>query len=310
MKFHKFFPIFLFILFYITLGTCQVKTVDKSSISFIPLVPDKFIYFKNLTYTLQEKDTLVDLAVKFKLGYYHLTLANPEIDPWVPPPGKKIIIPKKILIPEEFLFLPDNLIIINLPEMRLYYFKNKNFFIAPIGIGAEGSLPPLGTYTIINKKEKPTWYPPPSIKAEDPTLPDVVPPGPENPMGDYALYLSKGLYAIHGTNKIYSIGRRSTHGCIRLYPEDIKFLFKNVSIGTLVKIVYEPYKIAIENGEIYLQAFPDIENFVKNPLGHIIQKLDFITERKKLKYQVDLFTLEKVIEKPDGFIYKIGKIIK
>jgi len=166
----------------------------------------------------------------------------------------------------------------------------------------------LGLYTIINKKEKPTWSPPPSIKAEDPTLPDIVPPGPENPMGDYALYLSRGLYAIHGTNKVYSIGRRTTHGCIRLYPEDIKFLFENVPIGTLVKIVYEPYKIAIEGEKIYLQAYPDIENLIKNPLPYIIQKLDKLTERKNSNYKINLKVLERVLENPDGLIHKIGEV--
>jgi L,D-transpeptidase ErfK/SrfK len=298
MKSHKIFISFLFVLFYITLGTCQVNK----------LIPNKFIYFENLSYTLQENDTLVDLAVQFKVGYYHITLANPKIDPWIPPMGKKIIIPKRVLIPEEFFYLSDNFILINLPEMRLYYFKNNEFLVAPIGIGAEGSLPPLGLYTIIDKKEKPTWYPPPSIKAEDPTLPDIVPPGPENPMGDYALYLSRGLYAIHGTNKVYSIGRRTTHGCIRLYPEDIKFLFENVPIGTLVKIVYEPYKIAIEEKKIYLQAYPDIENLIKNPLPYIIQKLDKLTERKNSNYKINLKVLERVLENPDGLIHKIGEV--
>ncbi len=298
MKSHKIFISFLFVLFYITLGTCQVNR----------LIPNKFIYFEDHSYTLQENDTLVDLAVQFKVGYSHITLANPKVDPWIPPIGRKIIIPKKVLIPEEFLYLFDNFIIINLPEMRLYYFKGNEFLVAPIGIGAEGSLPPLGLYTIINKKEKPTWYPPPSVKAEDPTLPDVVPPGPENPMGEYALYLSRGLYAIHGTNKIYSVGRRTTHGCIRLYPEDIKFLFENVPIGTLVKIVYEPYKIVIEGKKIYLQAYPDIENLIKNPLPYILQKLDKLTERKNLNYKINLKDLERVLENPDGLIYEIGEI--
>jgi len=127
-------------------------------------------------------------------------------------------------------------------------------------------------------------------------------------MGDYALYLSKGLYAIHGTNKVYSIGRRTTHGCIRLYPEDIKFLFENVPVGTLVKIIYEPYKIAIEGKSIYLQAYPDIENFIKNPLPYIIQKLDKLTERKNLSYKINLKILERVLKNPDGLIHKIGEI--
>lgn len=309
MKFHLFILGFLFVLFYITLSYCQVNT-SNSVPAFTFLIPGKFIYYENLTYTLKPKDTLVDLAVIFKVGYSHLVLANPDIDPWIPPVGEKIIIPKQILIPEEFISSFTNLIIINLPEMRLYYLKEKTFFTAPVGIGEEGNLPPLGIYTIIKKQERPTWYPPPSIRSEDPTLPEIIPPGPDNPLGDYALYLSRGLYAIHGTNKVYSIGRRTTHGCIRLYPEDIKFLFDNTPIGTLVKIVYEPYKIAIENDEIFIQVFPDIENLINSPLSYIIKKIDFITEKKNLKYQIDLIFLEKVLEKKDGLIYKIGKIIK
>ncbi len=251
---------------------------------------------------------MVDLAVNFKVGYSHLVLANPNIDPWIPPVGEKIIIPKQILIPEEFVSLSKNLIIINLPEMTLYYFKNKNFFIAPIGIGEIGNLPPLGIYAIIKKQEKPIWYPPPSIRLKDPTLPKMIPPGPDNPLGDYALYLSRGLYAIHGTNKPYSIGRRTTHGCIRLYPEDIKFLFDNTPIGTLVQITYEPYKIAIENNEIFIQVFPDIENLIHSPFKYIIKKLDFLTKKRKVNYQIDLIFLEKILEKKDGLIYKIGII--
>ncbi len=271
------------------------------------LIPQKFIYFQNFFYTIKEQDTLVDLAVYFKVGYYHLILANPGIDPWVPPVGSKVIIPKKILIPEEFLNT-SNAIVINIAEKRLYYFKNSYFFVAPIGIGVEGSLPPLGVYTVVDKKKKPYWYPPPSIKKEDPSLPDCVPPGPENPMGEYALYLSRGLYAIHGTNKVYSIGRRTTHGCFRLYPEHIEFLYKNVPIGTIVKIVYEPYKVAFQNGKIYLQVYPDFEKKIKNPFFYVFQKIEKLSELKKVNFQIDLFELEKALKNQDGKIYLIGEI--
>lgn len=274
---------------------------------FHQLIPQKFLYFQNFHYIIKDKDTLVDLAVYFKVGYYHLTLANPGIDPWVPPVNQKIVIPKKILIPEEFLN-PSQSIVINIAEKRLYYFKNQYFFVAPIGIGVEGSLPPLGVYTIVDKKEKPHWYPPPSIRKEDPSLPEVVPPGPENPMGDYVLYLSRGLYAIHGTNKIYSIGRRTTHGCFRLYPEHIKFLYENVPVGTLVKIVYEPYKIAFQNGKIYLQIYPDFEKRIRNPFLYIFQKIEKLSETKKVNFQIDLLELERALRNQDGNIYSIGEI--
>ncbi|RLG11173.1 hypothetical protein DRN73_06035 [Candidatus Pacearchaeota archaeon] len=315
MKFHSFAPRYLLIavifLFYISLPSCQakflnqIKTTDLTP-KFNKLKSNKFIYFKNLKYTLSNNDTLVDIAVKFKIGFFHLTLANPKIDPWVPPPNKTIIIPKEVLIPKEFI--KNNTIIINLPEMRLYYFKNKKFFIAPIGIGVKNSLIKIDTYTIVRKKKKPYWYPPPSIRKEDPTLPKIVPPGPDNPMGEYALYLDKGLYAIHGTNKVYSIGRRCTHGCIRLYPEDIKFLFYNVPLKTKVIVYYEPYKLAIQNKKIYIQAYPDMENYIKSPVFYIIKKLDKLINSKKTKYTIDLLKLEKIIEKPNGLIYEIGKV--
>ncbi|WP_051920570.1 L,D-transpeptidase family protein [Thermodesulfobacterium hydrogeniphilum] len=305
MKFHKILFKVLIALFYITLFTCQVKAF---AFSFIYIFPHRFIYLKNKTYIIQKNDTLVDLAVTFEVGYYHLTLANPKIDPWVPKPKKKIIIPYQILIPQEFskYFHSKSYIIINLPEMKLYYFRFPKLFVFPIGVGDVGRLPDPGIYKIIKKKKDPFWYPPPSIKAEDPTLPDVVPPGPNNPMGKYALYLSRGLYAIHGTNKIYSIGRRSTHGCIRLYPQHIKFLYNNVTVGTTVQIVYEPYKLAVENKNIYIQAYEDIEKRIKHPIFYIIKKLDKLIKHQN--YQINLLKLEKILKNPDGLIYKIGKI--
>ncbi len=237
-----------------------------------------------------------------------LLLANPGIDPWVPPLGKVITIPGKLLIPKEFQKFKG--IVVNLPEMRLYYFKNRKVFIAPVGIGAKGKLPPLGIYTIVKKKKDPTWYPPPSIRKEAPDLPKIVPPGPDNPMGKYALYLSRGLFAIHGTNKVYSIGRRSTHGCIRLYPEQIEALFYKVPLGTRVLITYEPYKLAIEDGKIFIQCYPDVENKIKDPLVYIIKKLEKLTGETGEDYRINLLKIQKLIKKPDGLVHEIGKLVK
>lgn len=252
---------------------------------------------------------MTDLAVNFKVGYQALVLANPGIDPWVPEPGTKILIPKRVLIPPEFLLNKKRYIIINLPEMRLYYFEKRRFQVFPIGVGDEGKLTPVGTYFIARKKEKPFWYPPESIRAEDPTLPEVVPPGPENPMGDYALYLDRGLYAIHGTNKPYSIGRRTTHGCFRLYPEDIEWLYKRTPLKTSVYVIYEPYKIALEGNSLYLQAFPDIDNQIKHPFPYIIQKIEKLIP-KGFTYQLNLLKLDKILENPDGLVHKIGELKK
>ncbi len=287
-------------LFYIIL-------LHSQALALTPLKKNKFIYLEDFSYIIKEEDTLTDLAVTFKVGYQALLLANPGVDPWVPDPGTKIIIPKKILIPPEFILNQNRYIIINLPEMRLYYFERGKFKVFPIGVGDEGKLTPAGKYLIVRKKEKPTWYPPESIRAEDPTLPEVVPPGPENPMGDYALYLDRGLYAIHGTNKPYSIGRRTTHGCFRLYPEDIEYVYKKVPLKTPVYVIYEPYKVAIEGKSIYLQAFPDIENKIKNPLPYILQKIEALIS-KDFTYKIDLLKLDKILENPDGLVHKIGTV--
>ena len=298
MKPHKLASYLGIFLFYIILLYSQ-------ALAFTPLKKDKFIYFQDEFYTIKDNDTLTDLAVKFKVGYEALLLANPGVDPWVPTPGTKIIIPKKILIPPDFILNKKTYILINLPEMRLYYFDRGNFMTFPIGIGDEGKLTPLGTYYIARKKEKPFWFPPPSIRAEDPDLPEVVPPGPDNPMGEYALYLDRGLYTIHGTNKPYSIGRRTTHGCFRLYPEEIKFLYYKVSLKTPVYVIYEPYKVALEGNILYLQAFPDIEKRIKNPFPYIIKKIEKLIP-EGFTYRIDLLTVDKILENPDGLVHKIG----
>ncbi len=300
MKTHQKASITGIFLFYIILLYTQ-------ALAQTPLKKKQYLYYQDLTYTIKEGDTFSDLAVSFKVGYQALVLANPRVDPWVPPPGTKILIPKRILIPPEFILPKERYILINLPEMRLYYFERGNFEVFPIGIGDEGKLTPTGKYLIVRKKEKPTWYPPESIRKEEPELPEVVPPGPENPMGDFALYLDKGLYAIHGTNKPYSIGRRTTHGCFRLYPDHIEYLYQKIPLKTPVYVVYEPYKIAIEGKSIYIQAFPDIEKKIPNPLPYLLQKLDKLTP-ENFTYKIDLLKLDKILESPDGLVHKIGVI--
>jgi len=276
---------------------------------FTSLQPQKAIYFQNRTYKLKEGDTLVDLAVTFKIGYQALILANSDVDPWVPTPGREILLPYQILLPSDYIPKKNPFLLINLPEMRLYYFQQGKFLTFPVGIGDKGKLPPEGLYYIKRKQKRPFWYPTDSIRAEEPDLPKVVPPGPDNPMGEYALYLNRGLYAIHGTNKPHSIGRRTTHGCFRLYPEHIEYLYTIVPLKTPVLVIYDPYKLAIEGNKIYLQAFPDLEKRISNPLKHILQKLDLMTKDLRASYQINLLLLDQILEKPDGLVYHIGKII-
>lgn len=210
----------------------------------------------------EHEDTLSAIARRQNLGYAEIKLANPDVDFWLPGEGTKVMLPTRYILPDA----PREGIVINIAEMRLYYYPPKDspyadkIFTYPIGIGRKGWTTPLGTTRIVRTDDHPTWYPPASIRKEhakkgDP-LPKVVPPGPDNPLGQYALYLGFNSYLIHGTNKPAGIGMRVSHGCIRMYGEDIAALYAMVEAGTPVHIVYQPYKAGWKNGRLFLAAHP------------------------------------------------------
>lgn len=215
-----------------------------------PRAPDDLIGIPTL-YVTKEEDTLLDIARSYDIGYVEIRAANPGIDPWLPGADLTIKVPTQQILPNA----PRRGIVINLAELRLYYYAGgasapRSF---PIGIGGEGKETPLGHTDIARKTVHPTWVPTKSEHDEDPDLPASVGPGADNPMGEYALYLGWKGYAIHGTNKPYSIGRRDSHGCIRMYPEDIATLFKLAGPGTPVTVVDEQVKTGWSAGELYLE---------------------------------------------------------
>jgi L,D-transpeptidase ErfK/SrfK len=205
-------------------------------------------------YQTQASDTLLDIAREHDVGYVEIRAANPGIDPWMPGHGKAVVVPTQHVLPDA----PHRGIVINLPELRLYYYppsggEPRSF---PIGIGGEGKETPVGHTVVAAKRTHPVWIPTASEHAEDPDLPASIGPGPDNPMGDYALYLGWKGYAIHGTNRVYSIGRRDSHGCIRLYPQDIAWLYRVVTVGTPVTVVDQQAKVGWSAGELYLEVHP------------------------------------------------------
>lgn len=208
-------------------------------------------------YTVKDNESLIEIARRFKLGYNEIVDANPELDPFIPKKGSTVIIPTSWVLPDS----DHNGIVINISEMRLYYFYKKGGkdFVRtyPIGIGDDGNETPTGRFSIIEKITNPPWHVPESIRKERPELPKVVPPGPDNPLGSHALRLSLGSYLIHGTNRPWAVGRKVTHGCIRLYPEDIPELYSIVPVGTSVTIVRQPVKIGFDNGKIYIEIHRD-----------------------------------------------------
>jgi len=208
------------------------------------------------------EDTLLDIARRHGLGYEELRAANPGVDPWLPGAGTRIVLPTRFILPDA----PHRGLVLNVAEMRLYHFPEPRagepprVETFPIGIGREGWETPLGASRVVQKVRNPAWYPPASIRAEheemgDP-LPRVVPPGPDNPLGDFALRLGIPGYLIHGTNKPAGIGMRVSHGCVRLYPEDIAALYGEVRAGTPVHIVDQPYKVARAGDRLLLEAHP------------------------------------------------------
>lgn len=211
---------------------------------------------------VREGDTFPVIARRHNLGYREIALANPQLDPFIPEVGSDIVIPMQFVLPPG----PRRGIVINLTEMRLYYYPPEDsaqtgvVLTFPLGVGREGWSTPVANTRVTGKKANPTWTPPASIRREhaekgDP-LRRVVQPGPDNPLGNHAIYLGLPAYLLHGTNKPDGIGLKVSHGCIRLFPEDIEQLFDLVDAGTPVRIIEAPYKAGWQDGALYVEAHP------------------------------------------------------
>ena len=252
------------------------------------------------SYVIKESDSLIELARKYDLGYNEIADANVKMDPFIPDLGATVRVPSFWVLPNH---PRERGIIINLSELRLYYYPYRDakfVFTFPIGIGDEGTETPLGTFTIIEKKVNPIWYVPKSIQEERPGFPAQVPPGPDNPLGTHALRLSIGPVLIHGTNKPWGTGRRVSHGCIRLYPEDIPELYRLVSKGTKVVILRQPVKLGIKNGRIYLEVHRG-EN-----VDYYQEAMKLIMVRKLLS-RIDRVKLSRVLSEKTGIPEEISR---
>ena len=228
---------------------------------------DALMFGDNETITAFGEDTLPDLARRYSLGYEEIQRANPGVDVWLPGEGTTILLPGQRLLPQG----AHEGIVVNLPEHRLYYYpkvkKGETPYVItyPVSIGKMDWNTPLGKTRIVDKRKNPLWYPPESVRKEhaergDP-LPTVVKAGPDNPLGAYAMRLAitPGAYLIHGTNNPIAVGMAITHGCIRMYPEDIEALFPEVPVNTPVWLINEPVKVARVNGQVWLEVHPPVD---------------------------------------------------
>jgi len=213
------------------------------------------------------EDTLPDLAQRYSLGYYEIIRANPRVDVWIPGAGKHLTLPGRRILPPG----PRDGIVVNLPEHRLYFYPKPRrgekpaVITYPVSIGKMDWRTPLGETRIVSKVRNPSWYPPESVRKEHAErgdeLPKVVPAGPDNPLGAFAMRLAVGggSYLIHGTNNPLAVGMAVTHGCIRMYPEDIAALFPLVPVGTKVRLINEPVKVAWVQGQLLLEVHPPVD---------------------------------------------------
>lgn len=257
---------------------------------------------KVLQYRVREGESLLEIARRFDLGFNEITAANVAVDPYLPLPGTLVTIPTAWIPPE---LSPRPSIVVNLAELRLYFFPKDPagpLLSFPIGIGDEGTDTPLGLYTVDRKSLNPSWHVPDSILKQRKDLQPVVPPGPENPLGSRALHLSGDGILIHGTNRPWGIGRRSSHGCIRLYPEDILRLFECVGRGTQVLIVNCPVKVGVRKGKIFLEVHGD-GSYQPEPgeVLHQMARLGFLAK-------IDLSLVVRAVSEKRGYPVEVTAV--
>jgi L,D-transpeptidase ErfK/SrfK len=251
-------------------------------------------------YTLKAGENLLDIARKYGLGYLEIGNIYRHWDPFLPPAGARIIIPTTWIVPSH----PNTQIVVNTGEMRLYYFTDNNTKVItyPIGMGVLDFKTPTGKYKIVEKKTNPTWHIPSNLQAKYGMA--VMPPGPDNPLGEYKLTLSGGGgYGLHGTHMPWGVGRLVSHGCTRMYPEHIKALFPIVNVGTSVEYIYEPVMIGFKNGRIFLSVNQDYYHRIPDMLTYTLNRL----EKAQLLRDVDLTKVLKTVEELWGVPVDVTK---
>jgi L,D-transpeptidase ErfK/SrfK len=290
-------------------------------------------------------DTLIDIARRHGLGYEDIVLANPGVDTWLPGEGTTIVLPTRFVLPS----VPRKGVVLNLAEYRMYYYPEPKageppvVMTYPMSIGRMDWKTPLGLTRIVAKVRNPSWYPPDSVRKEHEEegrpLPRVVPAGPDNPLGRHSmrLGLTSGAYLIHGTNRPAGVGMQVTHGCVRMFPEDIEFLFDQVSINTEVRIINEPVKMGWDGEQLHLEvhraldAIPapldeDLDGVVivdptrdssraennEAPMHGRLTSLtvQFVAATNTKSGELDWDFAEQLLERADGIPTRVGRTIK
>ena len=260
--------------------------------------------------TTQYEDTFAAIGNQNSLGYLELVKANPGVDPWLPGEGTTITVPSRYVLPD----VERKGIVINLAEYRLYYFTDNGVQVYPVGVGTEDNPSPLTDAKVTMPLESPAWYPPESIRAEYEAmgeyLPRMIPPGPGNPLGSHALMLSERGYLIHGTNKLFGVGMKVSHGCFRMYNEDISRFVYEVSKGTPVRVIREPVKIGMRGNEVWLEVHrPDEDYSVddREALWQAVSAKVEIFREQRPGVEVQRSAIDRAVDLADGLPRMIGE---
>ncbi|HKK55145.1 L,D-transpeptidase family protein [Marinobacter sp.] len=256
------------------------------------------------------EDTFAAIGNQNSLGYLELVKANPVVDPWLPGEGTVITLPRQYVLPA----VERKGIVINLAEYRLYYFTGAGVQVYPVGVGTEENPSPLTDARVTMALESPAWYPPESIRAEYEAngeyLPRMIPPGPGNPLGTHALMLSERGYLIHGTNKLFGIGMQVSHGCFRMYNEDISRFVYEVSKGTPVRVIREPVKIGMRGNEIWLEVHRQQEEYSaedREALWHRVSATIEAFREQRPGVEMQRSAIEEAVNLADGLPRMIGE---
>ncbi|WP_292919299.1 L,D-transpeptidase family protein [Nitrosomonas sp.] len=287
--------------------------------------PDIDIFGQIRTMHASSSETLLDIARLYDIGQIEILLANPDVDRWLPEDGTTVILPSRYIIPQA----ERKGLVLNLPEMRIYYFpepkkgEKPTVITHPVGIGRMDWITPLGISRIIEKKKDPTWIPPKSIQMDriangEQPYPSIVPPGPTNPLGRHALRLSigSGSYLIHGTIKPFGVGMRVSAGCVRMYPEDIEALFDKVPVGTQVQVVNQPIKLGWLLDSLFIELHPPLEedeskytNYQQIVINTINDFLLLKNSKRNIPgdFEIDQETLKQAILEKSGMPVLISR---
>ena len=296
-----------FTLFLLLIVVLSAPSLHARSWQSIHLLPEEAVFpvlGSHGFYRLGPQETLIELARRTGVGYKALVAANPNIDPWLPPEGRDVLLPYAAVLPSIHVGIT-----VNLAEFRLYYIWREGgttqVRIYPIGVGIEGRETPEREFTVTAKIENPAWTPPATLLKERPGHPTYVPPGPDNPLGEFWMQLAEG-YGIHGTNRPFGVGRRVSQGCIRMYPEDIRDLFRRVPLGTPVRVIYQPIKVGFRDGNLMVEVHHDYLGRISNPLEEVLG----LKNALGWKGAVDLSTLNMALREARGIPVPISTMDK